>query len=49
MTKPVVIIMIFIEIKENANEKLGVVVGDVAGHGISSALHMAAVRSALRL
>ena len=38
----------FIEFKENANEKLGVVVGDVAGHGISSALLMATVRSALR-
>ena len=38
----------FIEIKGNANEKLGVVVGDVAGHGISSALLMATVRSALR-
>ncbi len=38
----------FIEFKEDANEKLGVVVGDVAGHGISSALHMATVRSALR-
>jgi len=38
----------FIEIKGNANEKVGVVVGDVAGHGISSALLMATVRSALR-
>jgi len=38
----------FIEFKENGNEKLGVVVGDVAGHGISSALLMATVRSALR-
>jgi len=38
----------FIELKEDDNEKLGVVVGDVAGHGISSALLMATVRSALR-
>jgi sigma-B regulation protein RsbU (phosphoserine phosphatase) len=38
----------FIEFKDNATEKLGVVVGDVAGHGISSALLMATVRSALR-
>ena len=38
----------FIELKENDNEKLGVVVGDVAGHGISAALLMATVRSALR-
>jgi sigma-B regulation protein RsbU (phosphoserine phosphatase) len=38
----------FIEFKESDNEKLGVVVGDVAGHGISSALLMATLRSALR-
>lgn len=38
----------FIQIQENGVEKLGVVVGDAAGHGISSALLMAAVRSALR-
>jgi serine phosphatase RsbU (regulator of sigma subunit) len=38
----------FIQFKENANKKWGVVVGDVAGHGISSALLMATVRSALR-
>jgi len=38
----------FIELRGDANEKLGVVVGDVAGHGISSALLMATVRSALR-
>ena len=38
----------FIEFKDNDTEKLGVVVGDVAGHGISSALLMATVRSALR-
>ena len=36
----------FIKLKEK--DKLGVVVGDVAGHGISSALLMASVRSALR-
>ncbi len=38
----------FIELRDNAAEKLGVAVGDVAGHGISSALLMATVRSALR-
>ena len=38
----------FIEFKGDTNDKLGVVVGDVAGHGISSALLMATVRSALR-
>lgn len=38
----------FIELKDNAAEKLGVAVGDVAGHGISSALLMATVRSSLR-
>jgi serine phosphatase RsbU (regulator of sigma subunit) len=38
----------FIEIKESAEERLGVVVGDVVGHGISAALLMASVRSALR-
>jgi sigma-B regulation protein RsbU (phosphoserine phosphatase) len=38
----------FIEFKQNDTDKLGVVVGDVAGHGISSALLMATVRSALR-
>jgi len=38
----------FIEFNGDANGKLGVVVGDVAGHGISSALLMATVRSALR-
>ena len=37
----------FIEFKDSANEKLGVVVGDVVGHGISAALLMASVRSAL--
>ena len=36
----------FIILKEK--DKLGVVVGDVAGHGISSALLMASVRSSLR-
>ncbi len=38
----------FIELKDDAAEKLGVAVGDVAGHGISSALLMATVRSSLR-
>ena len=38
----------FIKFKEKQNERLGVVVGDVAGHGISSALIMTSVRSALR-
>ncbi len=38
----------FIELKDDGGDKLGVVVGDVAGHGISSALLMASVRSALR-
>ena len=38
----------FIDIKDNSGEKLGVIVADVVGHGISSALIMASVRSALR-
>ena len=38
----------FIEFEESDNQKLGVVVGDVAGHGVSSALLMATLRSALR-
>jgi hypothetical protein len=38
----------FIKFKEKQSEKLGVVVGDVAGHGISSALITTSVRSALR-
>ncbi len=38
----------FVKFKEKHGQKLGVVVGDVAGHGISSALLMASVRSALR-
>jgi hypothetical protein len=38
----------FIDIKGSSGEKLGVVVADVVGHGISSALIMASVRSALR-
>ena len=38
----------FIDIKGSSGEKLGVVVADVVGHGISSALIMASVRSAFR-
>jgi len=38
----------FFELKYDAAEKLGVAVGDVAGHGISSALLMATERSPLR-
>ena len=38
----------FIDFREIDNDKFGVVVGDVAGHGISSALLLATLRSALR-
>ena len=38
----------FILLKQNDEEKLAVIVGDAAGHGISSALLMATVRSAIR-
>jgi serine phosphatase RsbU (regulator of sigma subunit) len=38
----------FIDIADSSSEKLGIVVADVVGHGISSALIMASVRSALR-
>ena len=38
----------FIEYNESSLRKLSVVIGDVAGHGISSALLMATVRSAFR-
>jgi serine phosphatase RsbU (regulator of sigma subunit) len=38
----------FITIKDSSREQLGVVVADVVGHGISSALIMASVRSAIR-
>ena len=38
----------FILLKDNDQEKLSVIVGDAAGHGISSALLMATVRSAIR-
>ncbi len=39
----------FISIEETDKQKMGVAIGDVAGHGISSALLMATVRSSLRL
>jgi sigma-B regulation protein RsbU (phosphoserine phosphatase) len=38
----------FITIKYNDKQKIGVAIGDVSGHGISSALLMATVRSSLR-
>jgi sigma-B regulation protein RsbU (phosphoserine phosphatase) len=38
----------FISIGDNDKQKIGVVIGDVSGHGISSALLMATVRSSLR-
>jgi serine phosphatase RsbU (regulator of sigma subunit) len=38
----------FIFIGDNDKQKIGVAIGDVAGHGISSALLMATVRSSLR-
>jgi sigma-B regulation protein RsbU (phosphoserine phosphatase) len=38
----------FIAIGDNDKHKIGVAIGDVSGHGISSALLMAAVRSSLR-
>ncbi|MGD2187883.1 MAG: SpoIIE family protein phosphatase [Desulfobacterales bacterium] len=38
----------FIKLKDEHSEKLGVIVSDAAGHGISSALIMTSVRSALR-
>jgi len=39
----------FISIGNNNKQKIGVAIGDVSGHGISSALLMATVRSSLRL
>jgi sigma-B regulation protein RsbU (phosphoserine phosphatase) len=39
----------FIIIDDTAEQKIGVAIGDVSGHGISSALLMATVRSSLRL
>ncbi len=38
----------FISIGDNDDHKIGVAIGDVSGHGISSALLMATVRSSLR-
>ena len=38
----------FIIVDDAAEQKIGVAIGDVAGHGISSALLMATVRSSLR-
>ena len=38
----------FISIGDNDTQKIGVAIGDVSGHGISSALLMATVRSSLR-
>ena len=38
----------FISIGDNEKQKIGVAIGDVSGHGISSALLMATVRSSLR-
>ena len=38
----------FITIDTNENEQLAIAIGDVSGHGISSALLMATVRSSLR-
>jgi sigma-B regulation protein RsbU (phosphoserine phosphatase) len=38
----------FINIDDTAKQKIGVAIGDVSGHGISSALLMATVRSSLR-
>ena len=38
----------FITIGNNDKHKIGVAIGDVSGHGISSALLMATVRSSLR-
>ncbi len=35
-------------IGDNDKQKIGVAIGDVSGHGISSALLMATVRSSLR-
>ncbi len=39
----------YITFEDAGKQKIGVAIGDVSGHGISSALLMAAVRSSLRL
>jgi sigma-B regulation protein RsbU (phosphoserine phosphatase) len=39
----------FISIEDTDKHKIGIAIGDVSGHGISSALLMATVRSSLRL
>ena len=38
----------YLQIAESDDQKIGIVIGDVSGHGIPSALLMAAVRSSLR-
>jgi len=35
-------------LEDNDKKKIGITIGDVSGHGISSALLMATVRSSLR-
>ncbi len=38
----------FLKLKENGNEKIGVILGDISGHGIPSALLMATARAFIR-